>query len=259
MKENKSTIIGFVLMTLVFVGYMFYANHQAAKQQEAQMAAQVEQLAEQASQALDTPAEQKAEAEITDTKSKQEANVPKFVSDAEKVEEVVVENDVMQVRFSTLGAQIMDVTLKEYTLVAPARRINATSNIPRLLTDVAIHAQVVRPDGVRDAPALQVLHRVANRPHGVRHVDTYLGERHRVGRCDLAAERDHRVLDLAFDRIAGERIALEVAVEQIGADEIGDLVRMAERDEFRGLLHFLFFLSFCLKNANFLHGPSHTW
>ena len=64
MKENKSTIIGFVLMTLVFVGYMFYANHQAQKQQEAQMAAQVEQVAEQASQALDTPAEQKVESEI---------------------------------------------------------------------------------------------------------------------------------------------------------------------------------------------------
>ena len=60
MKENKSTIIGFVLMTLVFVGYMFYANYQAKKQQEAQMSAQIEQLAEQASQALDTPAEQSA-------------------------------------------------------------------------------------------------------------------------------------------------------------------------------------------------------
>ena len=126
-------------------------------------------------------------------------------------------------------------------LVAPSRRIDATGDVPRLLAEVAIHAQVVSTDGVRDAPALQVVHRVANRPHGIRHVDTHLGERHRVGRCDLAAERDHRVLDLAFDRIAGERIALEVAVEQIGADEIGDLVRMAERDEFRGLLHFLSF------------------
>ena len=49
MKENKSTIIGFVLMTLVFVGYMFYANYQAKQQQEAQMEAQIEQLADQAS------------------------------------------------------------------------------------------------------------------------------------------------------------------------------------------------------------------
>ena len=123
MKENKSTIIGFVLMTLVFVGYMFYANHQAQKQQEAQMAAQVEQLAEQASQALDTPAEQKVESEITKSDNRK-SDVPKLVSDAEKVEEVVVENDVMQIRFSTLGAQIIDVTLKEYTKYAPKEERN---------------------------------------------------------------------------------------------------------------------------------------
>ena len=48
MKENKSTIIGFVLMTLVFVGYMFYANYQGKKQQELQVENQIEQLAEQA-------------------------------------------------------------------------------------------------------------------------------------------------------------------------------------------------------------------
>ena len=122
MKENKSTIIGFVLMTLVFVGYMFYANHQAEKQQEAQMAAQVEQLAEQASQALATPAEDTA---LSATKT--ENNSPSklaLVNDAEKVEEVVIENDVMQVRFSTLGAQILDVTLKDYTKYAPKEERN---------------------------------------------------------------------------------------------------------------------------------------
>ena len=124
MKENKSTIIGFVLMTLVFVGYMFYANYEAKKQQEAQMAAQIEQLAEQTSQALDTPAEQKAETAIADAKIKKNEDATKFVSDAEKVEEVVVENDVMQIRFSTLGAQIIDVTLKEYTKYAPKEERN---------------------------------------------------------------------------------------------------------------------------------------
>ena len=122
MKENKSTIIGFVLMTLVFVGYMFYANHQAQKQQETQMAAQVEQLAEQASQALDTPAED-AVSGATKTEKKNPSKLA-LVSDAEKVEEVVIENDVMQVRFSTLGAQILDVTLKDYTKYAPKEERN---------------------------------------------------------------------------------------------------------------------------------------
>ena len=119
MKENKSTIIGFVLMTLVFVGFLFYSNYQAKKQQEAQVEAQIEQLAEQASKALDTPAEEKAIATQSNSKSKQSAATTKLVSDAANVEEVVIENDVMQVRFSTLGAQIIDVTLKDYTKYAP--------------------------------------------------------------------------------------------------------------------------------------------
>ena len=125
MKENKSTIIGFVLMTLVFVGYMFYANYQGKKQQELQAEAQIEQLAEQASKALEptTQADQNTGATATN-KSKQNYASTKLVNDAAKVEEVVVENDVMQIRFSTLGAQIIDVTLKNYTKYAPKEERN---------------------------------------------------------------------------------------------------------------------------------------
>ena len=86
MKENKSTIIGFVLMTLVFVGYMIYANFQAEKQQEQQAAAQIEQLAEQASKALDTPAEeQKVDSASGATKSKKEANTSNLYTESSAV------------------------------------------------------------------------------------------------------------------------------------------------------------------------------
>ena len=43
MKQNKSTIIGFILMTLIFAGYMIYANYQAKKQAELQIEQTVEQ------------------------------------------------------------------------------------------------------------------------------------------------------------------------------------------------------------------------
>ena len=124
MKENKSTIIGFVLMTLVFVGYLFYSNYQLKKQQEAQVEAQIEQLAEQASQALETPTDQSTGATATNNQNKQNNAATKLVSEAKEVEEVVVENDVMQIRFSTLGAQIIDVTLKDYTKYAPKEERN---------------------------------------------------------------------------------------------------------------------------------------
>ena len=124
MKENKSTVIGFALMTLVFVGYIFYANYQSKKQQEELTTAQIEQFAEQASKALETTTDQNTGATLTNKNGKQNAATTKLVSDAASVEEVVVENDVMQVRFSTLGAQIVDVTLKDYTKYAPKEERN---------------------------------------------------------------------------------------------------------------------------------------
>ena len=118
MKENKYTIIGFVLMTLVFAGYMFYSNHEMQKYNEQQAAAQAEQLIEQASQPLATPAEEKA----VEAPNSAAPLTPSYA--AEDVKEVVVENDVMQVRFSTLGAQIVDVVLKDYTKYAPKEERN---------------------------------------------------------------------------------------------------------------------------------------
>lgn len=123
MKENKHTIIGFALMTLVFVGYIFYSNYELKKYNEEQALYQAQELAEAASEALDTPAEQEA---VAAEQKKTDKTVRSVFDDAQerKVEEVVVENDVMQVRFSTLGAQIIDVTLKDYTKYAPKEERN---------------------------------------------------------------------------------------------------------------------------------------
>ncbi len=122
MKENRYTIIGFVLMTLVFVGYIFYSNYEMKKYNEEQALLQAEQLIEQASQPLNTPAEE-AKVEATQTvATTPSALTPQY--NAEEVKEVVVENDVMQVRFSTLGAQIIDVVLKDYTKFAPKEERN---------------------------------------------------------------------------------------------------------------------------------------
>ena len=115
MKDNKSTIIGFILMTLVFVGFMFYNQHQHQKQQEAQKAAIVEQVADNASQALSaTPTTQpiaQKSAPIATNLIKRDNTI--------KTDTINVENDVIKVSLTTSGAQIVDVTLKEYTKYAP--------------------------------------------------------------------------------------------------------------------------------------------
>ena len=110
MKNNKSSIIGFVLMTLVFVGYMIYANYQGAKQQEAQQAAKAEQLAQQPITETNT---------VVNEPVKQVVNTSSLVTNTNAEENVEISNDVVTVVFSTHGAQIVDVTLKEYTKYAP--------------------------------------------------------------------------------------------------------------------------------------------
>ena len=120
MNENKQSVIGFVLIALIFLGFMLYTNHE-----QAEYRASLE--AQEAPVIADETAPQPAESVATDgnaTATEQSAQPQAvqsdgFIADAESVEEVVVENDVLKIRFTTKGAQIADVTLKEYTKYAP--------------------------------------------------------------------------------------------------------------------------------------------
>ena len=108
---NKQSIIGFVLIGLIFLGYMLYNNYQMKKYNEQLVVEQTEQLAQAASEALEPVAESATAA--VKTKSEQE------LVDAAQIETLSIENDVLKVEFSTLGAQIVDATLKDYTKYAP--------------------------------------------------------------------------------------------------------------------------------------------
>ena len=106
MKQNKSTIIGFVLMTLIFAAYMIYANYQAKQQ----AALQTEQTVEQQ---VATETEPVAEPAPTQTEVAKAQPQSSLIGNVEKSERVVVENNVIKVELSTRGAQIVDVTLKD--------------------------------------------------------------------------------------------------------------------------------------------------
>lgn len=120
MNENKQSVIGFVLIALIFLGFMLYTNHEQAEYHASLEAQEALILADEA-------APQPAESAATDgnTTATEQPAQPQavqsdgFIADAESVEEVVVENDVFKIRFTTKGAQIADVTLKEYTKYAP--------------------------------------------------------------------------------------------------------------------------------------------
>ena len=127
MKGNKHTIIGFVLMALVFVGYIIYSNYELSKQAEEQALSQIEKEVVAASEANAAATQQAAENKTqkeTPKSAKAKVAENRLVKEAGNVEEIVIDNDVIEVRLSTLGAQIKDVSLKEYTKYAPKEERN---------------------------------------------------------------------------------------------------------------------------------------
>lgn len=122
MNENKQSIIGFVLIALIFLGFMLYTNHEQAEYRASLEAQEALVIADEAAPqpAESTATDGNANATATEQPAQpQSVQSDGFIADADSVEEVVVENDVLKIRFTTKGAQIADVTLKEYTKYAP--------------------------------------------------------------------------------------------------------------------------------------------
>lgn len=120
---NKQSIIGFILIGLLFFGYMLYNNYQMEKYNE-QLA--LEQAAEAiATQASEHIAQQSAQSAIAQEQPEQTApEVDPFIINAPQAEQVTLENDYLCLTISSLGAQITDATLKEYTKYAPKDQRN---------------------------------------------------------------------------------------------------------------------------------------
>ena len=125
--ENKGTskhsIIGFILIGLVFFGYMLYNNYQMKKYNE-QMA--LEQAANVvATEASAAVAAEQAVAEATTEQTQAPVVVEDaFIIDSAEQTEKVVENDYLTLTFSSVGGQIVDATLKEHTKYAPKEERN---------------------------------------------------------------------------------------------------------------------------------------
>ena len=116
---NKQSIIGFILIGLLFFAYMLYNNYQMEKYNE-QLALEqaVEAVATQASEMV---AEQSAAQNAVAQEQTEQvaAEEDPFIINAAQTEQVVLENDYLSLTISSIGAQITDATLKEYTKYAP--------------------------------------------------------------------------------------------------------------------------------------------
>ncbi|MGN0092134.1 MAG: membrane protein insertase YidC [Alistipes sp.] len=125
MNENKQSIIGFILIGLIFLGFVLYTNYEQSKFAAATESQQTV-ATEQSDAVAETVAESAASesAEHTQKVAQPEQQYDGLVADAPNAEEIEVENDVLKILFTTAGAQIKDVTLKEYTKYAPKEERN---------------------------------------------------------------------------------------------------------------------------------------
>lgn len=113
MENNKQSLIGFILIAVIFFGYMMYTTNNQKKYQEAMAAQQTTEQAVQTS--ADVPAEAEETTAENQAPAKEAARPDAFIADAEEESTVTVGNDVIDVTFRTKGGIVDDVTLKEYT------------------------------------------------------------------------------------------------------------------------------------------------
>ncbi len=135
---DKKSIIGIVVIALLFVGFTWFSGHEQKKYQQAHAEWQAQQDSIAAAQLAALPpapeetgaaeagtAESSvAEAPAASAPASRAALVGEFLAQAGEApaEEITVENDVMTVRFSTRGGRITGVALKEYARYAPKER-----------------------------------------------------------------------------------------------------------------------------------------
>ena len=118
---DKKTIIGIVLMSLIFIGYVLYNSKQQAEYQEYLQSVQVEEPDAQEATAVE------AEAQIADslalaTAEQREVNMfgeSLVAARSGEVKQIEMKNDYLAIDFTTRGGAMQRVVLEEYTKYAP--------------------------------------------------------------------------------------------------------------------------------------------
>ncbi len=125
---DKKSITGIVVVALLFIGFAYFNGKEQQEYQRkmAEWQAQQDSIAAasrpaQPIIATDSLAGTSDATPVQSLRDQQTALIGESLATAlaAQPEEFTVENEVMSVRFSTRGGQIVDVTLKDYTKYAP--------------------------------------------------------------------------------------------------------------------------------------------
>ena len=124
---DKKTIIGVVLMSAIFLGYVLYNSKKQAEYQEYLETVKTEQAVQAAEEAAaaEAVAEQQAkmdEQQIAEMEAQRQTEMfGEYLVAARngEVKDFTMSNDYLTVDFTTLGGMMSKVTLEEYTKFAP--------------------------------------------------------------------------------------------------------------------------------------------
>ena len=120
---DKKTIIGVVLMSLIFIGYVVYNSKQQAEYQEYMASVQVEEqaVAEAAATAVATEVEATDSLAVAAAEQRETTMFGEALVAARNAEPQVFEmkNDYLTIDFTTRGGAMQKVVLEEYTKFAP--------------------------------------------------------------------------------------------------------------------------------------------
>ena len=122
---DKKTIIGVVLMSLIFIGYMLYTSKQQAEYQQYLEQVQAEEAAtaqaNENNEAAQAQAEAAAENDAEAALEREKSIFGDYLVAARnaQAQKFTMSNDYVTVDFSTLGGMMSKVTLDEYTKFAP--------------------------------------------------------------------------------------------------------------------------------------------
>jgi YidC/Oxa1 family membrane protein insertase len=108
MNTDKNTVIGFVLLAGLFFSYFWYTNKQQTELQAYQK--QVDDSVAMVKLAAEKAAAAKNPVQLSDTTTSQS-----IVVDSVKEQITTLENNLIKVKFSNKGGQVVSVTLKKYT------------------------------------------------------------------------------------------------------------------------------------------------
>ena len=114
MNTDKNTLIGFLLMTCVLFGFMFYNNSQMAKQ-EAYQRQQDSIMAIEAKKEAKAAAKLKAEQALKEAEAEKDSTNALFAARKGTDGSTTIENELLKVVISNKGGQIESVTLKDNT------------------------------------------------------------------------------------------------------------------------------------------------